>query len=159
MLITFFNIRNSNHKHTCVEHIPNINFVFYPVKSDALPILQECPIYRAATGLGNTLIYLVTNFFVHKGGKFNIKGVNLFQKLCIFQGNTKGDQWNTVNPLKVPLTVFWMCFKHFDHHFTCFRSCFRLRCKDQNIAKGTTDLRNCIKRERLQRTLTLRGLT
>ena len=44
MLIAFFNIRNSNHKHTCVEHIPNINFVFYPVKSDALPILQKCPI-------------------------------------------------------------------------------------------------------------------
>ena len=40
---SFFNIRNSNHKHTCVEHIPNINFVFYLVKSDALPILQEGP--------------------------------------------------------------------------------------------------------------------
>ena len=33
----------NDHKRTCVEHIPNINFVFYPVKSDALPILQECP--------------------------------------------------------------------------------------------------------------------
>ena len=43
LLIAFFNIRNSNHKHTCVEHIPNINFVFYPVKSGVLPILQECP--------------------------------------------------------------------------------------------------------------------
>ena len=47
MLIAFFNTRNSNHKLTCVEHIPNINFVFYPVKSDALTILQECPKYNA----------------------------------------------------------------------------------------------------------------
>ena len=43
LLIAFFNIRTSNHKHTRVEHIPNINFVFYPVKSGVLPILQECP--------------------------------------------------------------------------------------------------------------------
>ena len=43
LLIAFFNVRNSNHKHTCVEHIPFINFVFYPVKLDALPILQKCP--------------------------------------------------------------------------------------------------------------------
>ena len=49
LLIAFFNIRNSNHKHTCVEHIPNINFVFYPVKSGVLPILQECPIYACTT--------------------------------------------------------------------------------------------------------------
>ena len=50
MLIAFLNIRNSNHKHTCVEHIPNINFVFYPVKSDALTILQECP-YKPSKNL------------------------------------------------------------------------------------------------------------
>ena len=50
LLIAFFNIRNSNHKHTCVEHIPNINFVFYPVKSDALPILQECPYNKMWSG-------------------------------------------------------------------------------------------------------------
>ena len=51
MLIAFFNIRNSNHKHTCVEHIPNINFVFYSVKSDALTILQECP-YNVVVTMG-----------------------------------------------------------------------------------------------------------
>ena len=62
MLIAFFNIRNSNHKHTCVEHIPNINFVFYPVKSDALTILQECPCCTR----GNNFSSLQTLAIVHQ---------------------------------------------------------------------------------------------
>ena len=66
LLIAFFNIRNSNHKHTCVEHIPNINFVFYPVKSGVLPILQECPTsISLKTVDGGKVSALISSFHQH----------------------------------------------------------------------------------------------
>ena len=83
--------------------------------------------FRAATRLVKTDIYSVTNIFVQKTVFFyKLFGIFLVQNLDFFQGNTRGDQWNTVKPLEVPLKTFLMCFKHG---------------KDQNIAKGRTDPR------------------
>ena len=61
-------------------------------------------IVRAATGLGNTDIYSVTDIFVQKLSIVNFYGVFLVQNLGFLQLNIKGDQWNTVIPLGVPPT-------------------------------------------------------
>ena len=62
--------------------------------------------FRAATRLGKTDIYSVTNIFVQKQFFFYKLLIFLVQNLDFFQGNTRGDQWNTVKPLEVPLKIF-----------------------------------------------------